>query len=984
MGSRLRRQSTISGGFSPPSGEAEEEDGGVIQWPFGRLDTLGQDEIKETAYELFFACSRSSSVASGLRGAAARHSIDGAEAAAKAGSSASTSSAMSRVKEVLGLKARPAASIRTTLATSAATLPLPGKAKQRSMTSAEIMRMQMGFEEQTDFRLRKILMRFLVGQVSKQVESIILPLEFLRHLKPTEFSDIHEYHRWQRRQLKVLEAGLLLHPSLPSDRLYSAGLRFREILTTSEFRPIDTSKHSEVMRSLCNCIMALAWCHQSVAAVEECHWADGFPLNVHLYLCLLRSIFDIKEETVVLEEVDELLELIKRTWTTLGINKMIHEVCFTWIFFEQYIMTGLVEPDLMHATLAMLDEVAIDAMKPDKEPSYTRVLIPTMTSLKVWAEKQLLDYHECFEKDSVTTMESVLCLALSTAKIMIEISSYGSPGMIFKDFRNFSTKIHVDQYIRSSLKSAFTKLHENGNGKIDSMVVEVDEDPNDTLINLMEEIEKLASVEKENYSPLLKRWHPVPAAVAAVTLHRCFGAVLNQHMYKFSCLSNESVKVLQTAANLERLLIQMAMEDSAGSEDGGKEILSEIASYGVDTILFNLLKHWVDDRLRIGRECVNRARDSESWNPMSKSEPYAESGIDLLKLAKVTVDEFFEIEGAAKTELAQDLAVGLDTLFKDYSMFAASCGSKESYVLAHPPLTRCNQDSRVAQFWKKAAAPCNAGVVAIDPSSFPIPRAAHTSGDAHRHTASRTTQRLYVRLNTLHHILALLQSFEKSFAATSYSPPFSHFDGARSSINTVILHVVEVAAYRLIFLDSAHFFYDSLYLGSVVGARIDAALRAMTHNMAHLATVLSERALATIQPVVMRATLEAFLMVLLAGGPGRAFARGDYDMVAKDLACLKRMFSPACGEEVVSEAAAMADGVVALMAMPTEKLVEEFSIAACEARGLGRSLERVPMPAATGKWHRADPYTMLRVLCHRNDDVANRFLKRTFQLPKRR
>lgn len=165
MGSRLRRHLTISGSFSPPLGEAEEENGGVIQWPFGRLDTLGQDELRETAYELFFACCRSSSVASGVRGAAARHSIDGGEAAAKAGNSATTSSAMCRVKEVLGLRARPAASIRTTLSASAATLPLPGKTKQRSMTSAEIMRMQMGFEEQTDSRLRKILTRFLVGQV---------------------------------------------------------------------------------------------------------------------------------------------------------------------------------------------------------------------------------------------------------------------------------------------------------------------------------------------------------------------------------------------------------------------------------------------------------------------------------------------------------------------------------------------------------------------------------------------------------------------------------------------------------------------------------------------------------------------------------------------------------------------------------------------------------------------------------------------------
>lgn len=125
-------------------------------------------------------------------------------------------------------------------------------------------------------------------------------------------------------------------------------------------------------------------------------------------------------------------------------------------------------------------------------------------------------------------------------------------------------------------------------------------------------------------------------------------------------------------------------------------------------------------------------------------------------------------------------------------------------------------------------------------------------------------------------------------------------------------------------------------------------------------------------------------MVVLAGGSGRAFTRADFEMVAEDLASLKRLFAQACAEDVVAEAAAATEGVVALMAMPTEKLVEEFSIAACEASGLGRSLERVPMPPTTGRWHRSDPNTMLRILCHRDDDAANRFLRRTFQLPKRK
>jgi hypothetical protein len=45
---------------------------------------------------------------------------------------------------------------------------------------------------------------------------------------------------------------------------------------------------------------------------------------------------------------------------------------------------------------------------------------------------------------------------------------------------------------------------------------------------------------------------------------------------------------------------------------------------------------------------------------------------------------------------------------------------------------------------------------------------------------------------------------------------------------------------------------------------------------------------------------------------------------------------------------------------------------------------KLPMPPTTGKWNRTDPNTILRVLCYRNDRVANHFLKRTYQIAKRR
>lgn len=66
---------------------------------------------------------------------------------------------------------------------------------------------------------------------------------------------------------------------------------------------------------------------------------------------------------------------------------------------------------------------------------------------------------------------------------------------------------------------------------------------------------------------------------------------------------------------------------------------------------------------------------SQSWIPRSKSEPYSQSAVDLMKLAKVTVDEFFEIPVGARDDMVQDLADGLDTIFQDYISFVASCGN---------------------------------------------------------------------------------------------------------------------------------------------------------------------------------------------------------------------------------------------------------------------------------------------------------------------
>lgn len=303
-----------------------------------------------------------------------------------------------------------------------------------------------------------LIIYFVLKQMGKRVETIILPLELLRHLKPSEFDDDQEYFLWQRRHLKIIEAGLLQHPSTALDRTNSSAMHLREIIRSSESKAIDTGKNSEIMKSFSNYVTALACRSPNGTPTATCHWADGFPLNLHLYLALLESIFDQKDETGVLDEVDELIELMKKTWSTLGINKSVHNVCFTWVLFQQFVETGQVEYDLLSASLTMMTEVANDAKRSDREFLYVKILSSTLASMQGWAERKLLDYHEYFQKGAPGSMENVIPLALSAAKVLDENVLSAGRVLQEEDKSKDSMGNRVDFYIRSSMRNAFTKV----------------------------------------------------------------------------------------------------------------------------------------------------------------------------------------------------------------------------------------------------------------------------------------------------------------------------------------------------------------------------------------------------------------------------------------------------------------------------------------------------------------------------------------------
>jgi len=51
-----------------------------------------------------------------------------------------------------------------------------------------------------------------------------------------------------------------------------------------------------------------------------------------------------------------------------------------------------------------------------------------------------------------------------------------------------------------------------------------------------------------------------------------------------------------------------------------------------------------------------------------------------MKLAKDTIDEFFEIPIGITEDLVHDIAEGLEQLFQEYTTFVASCGKQNIQI----------------------------------------------------------------------------------------------------------------------------------------------------------------------------------------------------------------------------------------------------------------------------------------------------------------
>ncbi|XP_039795958.1 protein unc-13 homolog isoform X2 [Panicum virgatum] len=839
----------------------------------------------------------------------------------------------------------------------------------------ETMRAQLEITESMDIRTRQGLLNAMVGKVGKRMDNILIPLELLCCISRAEFSDMKAYLRWQKRQLNMLEEGLINHPVVGFGEL---GRKVNELRNL--FRKIEESESlppsaAEVQRT--ECLRSLREVATSLSerpargdlTGEVCHWADGYHLNVALYEKMLGSVFDILDEGKLTEEVEEILELLKSTWRILGITETVHDTCYAWVLFRQFVFTG--EQGLLKVVIDHLRKIPLKEQRGPQQRLHLKSLRSSvdaeggyqdftffqsfLSPVQKWVDKKLNDYHQHFS-EGPSLMANVVTVAMLTRRILGEENDkvLESPD-----------RDQIDRYITSSVKSAFLKMAHSVEFKADATHEPV-------LATLAEETKKLLKKDTTIFTPVLSKWHPQAAVVSASLIHKLYGNKLRPFLEHAEHLTEDVVSVFPASDALEQHI--MSVMASVAGDDGLDSICRQkIASYQIENKSGTLVLRWVNGQLERIETWIKRAADQEVWDPISPQQRHGSSIVEVYRIIEETTDQFFAFKVPMRDGELNSLWRGLDKAFQVYTQLVTTpLVDKEDLVPPVPVLTRHKKELGIKAFVKKEVQE----VKTVDERKV-------------AEITQLTIPKLCVRLNSLYYGISQLSKLEDGInerwarkkteninirrlthekSKSAVPNQKNQFDGSRREINCAIDRLCEFTGMKVIFWDLQQPFIDNLYRNNVPQARLETITEVLDLALNQLCDVIVEQLRDRVVTGLLQASLDGLLRVILDGGSTRVFSPNDAPLLEDDLETLKEFFiagGDGLPRGTVENLVSRVRPVINLIKQETRVLIDDLR----EVTHGGKSK------------FGTDSKTLLRVLCHRNDSEASHYVKKHFKIP---
>ncbi|KAI3727581.1 hypothetical protein L6452_16197 [Arctium lappa] len=853
----------------------------------------------------------------------------------------------------------------------------------------DTIRVQMQISETMDECIRQRLMQFSMRKSHVQVDIPQISIELLSGLQQNDFLVERSYTQWRKRQANVLEE---LFSSVNYPEMQELGILLDKIRNPEEWNIIMTpAERAEVLLAIRQVASSLSSMQGSFSIQGgSSYWNAGYHLNIRIYEKLLFGVFDILDEGQLIEEHAEYLKLIKLTWGTLGITQKMHDALYGWVLFQQFIETE--EMLLLDQANIQVQRVLSANYNKGNEEQYkdnlmcmiayngieTRLSLvqAIFQSINVWCDRRLQDYHLHFsEKPSFFRRLVSMGLAVGT-----DSSGTGNKvKLINSDAIGETAALRVRVYVEKSVGAACTRVEDTINliSKLEGK---------HPLALLASELRVINERERSVYSPVLCQWCPDAGMVAFLHLHQFYGERLKPFLDDIS-LSEDAISVLSAAHHLEHDLIRTP--NSKDEENGvGSFPIHEIDFYQIHKISRPIVLDWLISQHERMLEWTGRAFHLEVWEPLSNQQKQSASVVEVFRIVEETVDQLFRLSLPMDiSHLQALLSINFHALDGYLLKLVSQLVEKHHLYPAPPPLTRYKE------------------------TMFPIVKKKVVESvlldeEVDEKLRELTVIKLCVRLNTLQYmqkqINILEDGIKKSWASTMGSgnsrdckePPgttdfmlndsesvdelfVATFDSIRDSVASAIRKICDLVGTKIIFWDLRDSFLFRLYHGTVEGARLENLLPQIDSVLNHVCGLIDDALRDMVVASICRAALEGFVWVLLDGGPSCAFSDSDITMMEDDLNMLKDLFV-ADGEglprSLVEVESKLAHQILSLFSLDSESVIHMLMMASENmSTGFGSRI--------SGQRSLDDVNTLIRVLCHKKDREASKFLKLQYHLP---
>eukprot|EP00898_Chlorokybus_atmophyticus_P000264 jgi/Chlat1/1238/Chrsp115S01686 len=900
-----------------------------------------------------------------------------------------------------------------------------GWADDMSIDSAmDIMRVQLEITDSVDALTRKVLSSLGYGRspgnspfptaarapVKLQMASLRLPLELLCTALPSDFDTYRDFQRWQQGQSNLLLEGLRATagfskstnqvdnapPSKDDEmiaRLWTALERLRACCSgkKDEFRKSEYQAAGARLRVAAAVVAEGNKSTVSGGEQQDDPWLYPYPVSMRMYTVMLQGMFDLLEEEVVIPEAAELLRLALGCWSALRVDAAMHATTRAWVLFRQHTVTS--DAGLLQA--------AQDQLLQDVQWRWTGVnpngrvspvnqgasllpaakrdwLLLTMQPMLRWATAQLSDYYKNFPKGPDRSFDALVKIAASCARILKAVESDQPQDGQLADLQERAAAAAIVRCIQASLRKCYNKVKaEAKQASHGSQSV--------LLAKQAQYVVEVAARELQRVTPALQRTYASSKYTAIAALHSAYRQDFEGWLQGLSSINKGVMEALSAAEQFEEdLMALVGLSDISSWDD--VDGLNPITPLQVGASVSPLLYQWAGDQVAQLCTWVERALSIETWQPVSPAQRFSAS---VLRSVDDTLDTVFSLRIRPPAGLVRLLSEGIDGALQAYAqVVVGQCGPAERLKPPLPRLTRFKKGVAAKDMERAAAA----GVKLVSPVDT-----AMTPAEVER-IARLTIPNLCTRLNTLQHLATqipimdkstrerLRMQFETSGSASANRDTEALFESASFACERGIDNICNFLGVKVVFYDLRGPILQNLYCGGVtVHDRVaHEVMKRLDSILSEIIDVVSSRLRDRVAEALMQSVLEAWQRVVLNGGHLRFFTMEDAEALDWDLNLIKDFFiadGQGLSEQLVEQASAYAQRMLDTFLLDTDLLIQNYQTAeqAAVSTAISNKIRRAqPGPAPGSKEE-----IILKVLCHRADRNASKFLKTRFRLPKR-